>query len=87
MELRNLSHRRRPTNISDSFPNQGRAEELPCGGLPRKGWDMDSDTDAFLLTACPGNCDHLGGGKPPPLKVLTMRHAGPGASPQWEAPQ
>ena len=48
VELGSLSHGRRPTNISDSFPDQGRAKEFPCGGLPRKGWDMDGDEDAFL---------------------------------------
>ena len=73
-------------NISDGFPDQGRAEELPCGGLPRKGWDTDSNADAFLQPACPGHCDHLGGGKPPTHKVPTMRHAGLVAGTQWEAP-
>ena len=48
VELGSLSHGRRPTNISDGFPDQGRSEELPCGGLPRKGWDTDVDEDAFL---------------------------------------
>ena len=44
----NISHRRRPTNISDGFSNQGRAKRLPCGGMPKKGWYTDSDADAFL---------------------------------------
>ena len=48
VELGSLSHRRRPTNILDNFPDQGRDKELPCGGLPRKGWYMDDDEDAFL---------------------------------------
>ena len=77
VEIGNLGHMRRPTDISAGLPEQGRAKELPCGGLPRKGRDTDSDADAFLQTACPGHRDHLGGGKPPTPKVLTMRYAGP----------
>ena len=84
VELGSLSHGRQTTNILDGFTNQGRAEELPCGGLPRKGEDTDGDEDAFLQPECPGHRDHLGGGKPPTPKVLTMRHAGPVAGPQWE---
>ena len=82
VDLGSLSHRRRPTKILAGFPDQGRAEELPCGGLPRKGWDTDSDADTFLQPACPGHRDHLGEGKPPIPKVLTMRHAGPVAGTQ-----
>ena len=69
---------------SAGLPDQGKAEELPCGGLPRKGWDTDGDEDAFLSQACPGHRDHIGGGKPPTPKVLTMQLAGPVADPQWE---
>ena len=57
---------------------------MPSGGLPRKGRDTDGDESAFLAPACPGHCDHIGGGKPPTYKVLTMRHAGTVAVPQWE---
>ena len=78
---------RRTKNISDRVPNQGRAEGLPSGGLPRKGWDKDGDDDAFLQPACPGHCDHLGGGKPPTPKVLMMQHAVLVAGPKWEAPR
>ena len=87
VELGSLSHGRRPTNISDGFPDQGRAKELPCGGIPRKGWDKESDADAFLQPACPGHRDHLGGGKPPTPKVLTMQHAGPVAGTKQETPR
>ena len=83
VELGSISHGRRATNISDSFTDQGRAEELPCGGLPRKGWYKDGNEDTFLQPACTGHRDHLGGGKPPTPKVLTMRHAGPVADPKW----
>ena len=74
-------------NILDGFPNQGRAEELPCGGMPRKGWDTESYADAFLQPACPGRLDHPGGGKPPTPKLLAMRHAGPVAGTKWETPR
>ena len=57
---------------------------MPSRGLPRKGRDADSDEGAFLAQTCPGRRDHLGGGKPPTSKVLTMRHAGPVAVPKWE---
>ena len=87
VELGSLSHGRRPTHISDGFPNQGRAKQLPCGGLPRKCWDTDGNESAFLQPACLGHRGHLGGGKPPTPKVITMQHAGPVAGPQWEAPQ
>ena len=85
VELELISHgRRRNTNLSYRVPDQGRDEGVPSGGLPRTGWDTDVDAGAFLLPACPGNCDHLVGGKPPTLKVLIMRHAGPVADPQWD---
>ena len=53
-------------------------------GMPGKGRDADSDEGEFLAPACPGCRDHLGGGKPPTSKVLTMRHVGPVAVPQWD---
>ena len=77
VELGSLGHGRRPTDVSDGLPDQWRAKELPCIGLPRKGRDTDSDVYAFLQPACPGYRDHLGVGKPPTPKVLTMRHDGP----------
>ena len=48
VELERLSHGRRTKNISDRFPDQGRAKGLPSGGLPRKGWDTDGNEDEFL---------------------------------------
>ena len=65
VELGSLNHGRQPTNISDGFPNQRRAKEFPCGGLPRKGWYTDSDADSFLQPVCLGHRYHLGGGKQP----------------------
>ena len=40
----------------------------------------------FLQPACLGHRDHIGGGKPPTPKVLTMRHAGTVTGTQREAP-
>ena len=57
---------------------------MPSGGIPGKGRDADGDEGTFLAPACPVCRDHLGGGKPPTSKVLTMRHYGPVAVPQWE---
>ena len=76
MELGSLGHRRRTTDVPVGLPDQGRAAELPIRGLPRTGRDEDGDADALLQSAYPGYHDHIGGGKPPPPKVFTMRHAG-----------
>ena len=76
MDLGILGHGRRTTEVLDGLPDQGRAAELPSRGLPRTNRDEDGDADALLQPACPVYCDHLGGEKPPPPKVLTMRHAG-----------
>ena len=85
VDLERLIHGgRRTKNISDRVPDEGGAEGLPSGGLTRKGWDTDGDEDAFLQPVCPGHRDHLGGGKPPTPKVLTMRHAGPVEVIKWE---
>ena len=86
VELDQHSHGRRSgtTHLSDRVPDQGGDEGMPSGGQPRKGRDTDSNEGAFLAPACLGHCDHLGGGKPPTSKVLTMRHAGPMAVHQWE---
>ena len=77
VELGSLGHGRRTADVSDGLPDQGRATKLPSGWLPRTSRDEDGDADALLQQACPGYRDHLGGGKSPPPKVLTMRHAGP----------
>ena len=77
MELGRLGHGRRPADVLAGLTDKGRSAELPSRGLPRTGRDEDSDEDALLQPACTGYRDHLGGGKPPTPKVLTMRHAGP----------
>ena len=83
MELGSLDHGRRPADVLAVLPDQGRAAELPYRGLPRTGRDKDSNADEFLQPACPGYHDHIGGGKPPTPKVLTMRHAGPMVGAKW----
>ena len=60
MEMGSLGHRRRIADVLDGFPDQGRAAEMPSGGLPRTGRYEDGDVDAFLQPSCPGYCDHLG---------------------------
>ena len=57
---------------------------MPSVGLPGKGQDADGDEGAVIVQTCPGRRDHLGGGKYPTPKVLTMRHAGPVAVPKRE---
>ena len=57
---------------------------MTSGGLPGKGRDADGDEGTFMAQTCPGRRDHLGRGKPPPSKVLAMRHAGAVAFPKWE---
>ena len=47
VELERLSHGRGAKNISNRLPDQGRAEGVSYGGLPRKGWDKDSDEEIF----------------------------------------
>ena len=39
VELGSFGHGRRDTDIPDGLPDQGRAVELPSGGLPRPGRD------------------------------------------------
>ena len=48
MDLGSLSHGRRTTNVSVGIPDQGRAVELPSGGLTRTGRNEDGDADAIL---------------------------------------
>ena len=78
MDRRSHGRRRRGTkHILDRVPHQGWDEGTPSGGLPGKCRDADVDEGTFLAQTCPGRRDHLGRGKPPTYKVLTMRHAGP----------
>ena len=74
VELNQRSHgRRRGTaHLLDRVTDQEGDKGMHSGGLPGKGRNMDGDEGAFLEPACLGHRDHLGGGKPPTSKVLTM---------------
>ena len=48
--------------------------------------DEDGNTGKFSVLACPVNCGHFGGGKPPPPTVPQMRHAGPPEYSKRKAP-
>ena len=87
VELEQSSHGRRwrvTKHLSDRVTHQGGDEGMPSGGLPGKGRDADGNEGVFLAQTCQGRRDHLGGGKPPTSKVLTMRHAGTVAVPKRE---
>ena len=86
MEMGSLGHGRRPADVSTGLPDQGRAAELPCRGLPRMGRDEDGDADALFQPACPGYRDNFGGGKPPSPTVPLMRHDGSMEGTKWQAP-
>ena len=86
VELGRSGQGRRATDVPDGLPKQGRSAELPIGGLTRPGRDKDGDADAIFQPECPEYRDHLGGGKHPPPKVPTMRHAGPMEDIKRQAP-
>ena len=86
VDLGSFGDGRRSVDVLDGLPDQGRAVELPTGEMPRPGREEDSDDDALFQPACPGYRDHLGGGKPPPPTVTTMRHAGPMEVTKRQAP-
>ena len=77
LDLRIHGRRRGTAHLSDRIPDQGGDKVMPSRGLLGKGRDTDGNEGEFWTLACPGHRDHIGGGKPPTSKVLTMRHAGP----------
>ena len=87
VDLGSFGHGRRDTDIPDGLPDQGRAVELPSGGLPSPGRDEDGNADALFQPECPGYRDHFGGGKPPAPTVPSMRHAGTLEGTKRQAPQ
>ena len=87
MELGSFGHSRLAADVPDGLPDQGRAAELPSGGIPRTGRDEDRDADALFQPACPGYRDHFEGGKPPPPTVPPMQHAGPMEGTKRQAPR
>ena len=48
--------------------------------------DEDGNSGALPVLACLRHCGYSGGGKPPPPTVLLMRHVGPPAGPERQAP-
>ena len=60
MDLGSLGHGRQTADVLVGLPNQGRAAELPSGGLPRTGRDEDGDADTIMQPTYPGYRDHLG---------------------------
>ena len=86
VDLGSFGHRRRAADVLDGLPNQGRAAELPSGGLTSPGREEDGDADALFQPACPRYRDHFGGGKPPPPTVPPMQHSGPMEGTKRQAP-
>ena len=87
VELDQRIHGRRwrvTTHLSDRVPHQKGDKGMSSGGLPGKGRDADGNEGVFLAQTCLERRDHLGGGKPPTSKVLTMRHAGSVSVPKRE---
>ena len=87
VEMGSFGHGRRAADVLDGLLDQGRAVELPSGGLPGPGRNKDGDTDEFFQPEFPVYCDHFGGGKPPPPTVPLMRHAGPLEGTKRKAPR
>ena len=87
VELGRFGHGRRAADVPYGLPDQGKAVELPGGGMPRPGKDEDGDADALFQPACPGYRDHFGGGKPPPPMFPPMRHDGPTVGTKRQVPR
>ena len=63
-----------PQTYRLAFPTKGGLRSFPLEGCPGRA----GTRTAMRMHFCNRRYrDHLGGGKPPPPKVLTMRHAGP----------
>ena len=86
MELENLIHGGRYTDMSYGLTVQGRPAELTGGGMPGPSGNEDGDAGPFTIPACPGHRVNSGGGKPPPPMVHPMPHVGPPAGTERKAP-
>ena len=86
MDLKNPGREGRATDISNGIPGQGGPTELPGGGMPRPSGNADGDGGALPALACPQHRGHYVGGKLPPPTVHLMRHDGPPARPERQAP-
>ena len=76
----------RATDILNDLPGQGRPVELLGGGMPGPSRNKDGNRGAIPAPTCSRHRGHSGGGKPPPPTVPPMRHAGPPAGPERQAP-
>ena len=85
-ELENLIDRGISADLSNGLPVQGRPAELPGGGMPGTSGDEDGDAGALPAPEFPRHRVYYGGGKPPPPTVHTMRHSGPLAGTERQAP-
>ena len=85
-ELEDIGHRGIAVGISNGLPGQGSPTELPGGGMPRPSGNEDGDGGALPALACPQHRGHYVGGKLPPPTVHLMRHDGPPARPERQAP-
>ena len=85
-ELENPGHRGGATDISNGLPGQGRPLELTGGGMPGPSGNEDGDAGTLPPPERPRHRGHFGVGKPPPPKVHLMRHAGPLAGTERQAP-
>ena len=93
-----MGRQRRTSGVGPTQPREEEGNHKPIGWSSlrregqgnsqwrdaREGRDADGNESAFMAPACPGRRDHHGRGKPPTSKLLTMRHVGPVAVPQWE---
>ena len=85
-ELENIGHGGRSAGLSDGISGQGRPADLPGGGMTGPSSDEDGDAGSLTIPACPGHHGHYGGGKPPSPTVNPMRHTGPPAVTECQAP-
>ena len=63
-------------HLQYGFPNRQGTEELPHLGVSWRVGNTDDDAGSFLSMEFPGNCHHIGGGKPLPSTVPPVRHDG-----------
>ena len=72
--------------LQDGLPNRRRTVELHHQGIYGTGVTAYGDAGSFISLACPGYCNNIGGGKPPPPTVHPVQHSGALEFTEWEAP-
>ena len=85
-ELENTVRKGRATDISNVIPGEWRPKETPSGGMPGPSGDKDGNEGAIPALVCPRHHGNSVGEKPPPPTVNLMRHAGPPAGTERQAP-